>query len=104
MTFRLASNRTAARLSAATRSATLPLHEPLEGRRFLSADIHGSNGVVLQSTGKPVALDYDVNNHAVLVRFLPSSTTVDRAFGANGEVDTNLDAIDDIARAPGDKI
>jgi uncharacterized delta-60 repeat protein len=96
--------RTAARLSAAIRHATQPLIEPLEGRRLLSVAIQGSNGIMLQSTGKPVALDYDANNHAVLVRYFANAAARDYSFGTNGEVDTNLDAILDIARGPNDEI
>src|SRR4051794_39077133 len=99
-----ASHRIAARLSAAVRSAVPVLVEPLECRRMLAVDLHGSAGVILQSTGKPVVLDYDINNHAVLVRYFANSKVLDPSFGVAGEVDTNLDAITDIARAPGDKI
>src|SRR5690349_6908772 len=100
---RRASIRTAARLSAAMHratqatEATQALIEPLEGRRLLSVGLQGSNGVVLQSSGKPVALDYDANNHAVLVRYFANAAARDYSFGTNGEVDTNLDAIRDIA-------
>jgi uncharacterized delta-60 repeat protein len=104
MKSRRASNRTAVRLSAATRSATQPLLEPLEGRWLLAADIDASAGVVLQSTGKPVELDSDAAGHAVLVRYLPNSTSLDLSFGADGEVATGLNATTDIALSPGDKI
>jgi uncharacterized delta-60 repeat protein len=99
-----ASIRTAARLSAAISHATHALIEPLESRRLLSVDIHGSSGVVLPSTGKPVALDYDANDHAVLVRYFANAAARDSSFGTSGEVDTNLDAIRDIAVGPGDEI
>jgi uncharacterized delta-60 repeat protein len=104
MLWRRASHRTAARLSAATRSPVRVLLEPLEARRFLAVDLHGSAGVVLQSTGKPVELDYDAAGHAVLVRFLAGSTTLDTSFGAGGAVATGVDTTTDIALAPGDKI
>jgi uncharacterized delta-60 repeat protein len=104
MLLRRASHRTAARLSAATRSSVQVLLEPLEVRRLLALDLHGSAGVVLQSTGKPVELDYDAAGHAVLVRFLAGTTTLDTSFGAGGAVATGLDTTTGIALAPGDKI
>jgi uncharacterized delta-60 repeat protein len=105
MKTRSASHRPAARKSAAKVScAVIPWIESLESRRFLSAVIQGSTGIVLQSSGKPVVLDFDANKHAVLERYFANSNVLDPTFGAAGEVDTNLDAITDIARGPGDKI
>jgi uncharacterized delta-60 repeat protein len=104
MLIRRASHRTAARLSAAIRCALPVCFEPLETRRLLAVDLQGSAGLILQSTGKPVELDYDAAGHAVLVRYLANTTSLDTSFGAGGAVATGLDSTTDIAVAPGDKI
>src|SRR5947209_1486243 len=105
MSLARASHRTAARLSAATQPLVYSLLEPLEGRRLLSVTVQGSNGVVVQSTGAPVVLDYDANQHAVLERYASGTTQVlDQSFGSGGQVATNLNAIADVARGPTDQL
>lgn len=106
MLFGSVSNRTAARMSAAIRPMVRTLIEPLEERRLLSAAsvIDRTVGLALQSSGKPVALDVDHNGQAVIVRYLPNSTTLDTSFGTGGAVFTGVAANQDMAIAPGDKI
>src|SRR5689334_3512578 len=105
MLSRRASNRSAARVSAAVQSSVLPLIECLESRQMLAVDVHFVSGLAMQSTGKVVALDVDGGNHAVLVRYLANSATIDTSFGVGGAVTIGgLVADSDIAVGPGDKI